>query len=90
MSTHYGLNNYFCYLTSRRRLSGTLYSNKVFLVGDVNDKGGGMMRRPGMWAIKPLVARHSDNTICNMAFADGHVEALKAEDYANSYWTGDW
>ncbi|MBI4026435.1 MAG: prepilin-type N-terminal cleavage/methylation domain-containing protein [Verrucomicrobia bacterium] len=91
-STHYGMNNFFCQTSPafpKERLAGSKTPAKRFLVGDVSDRAGGVTKYLGVsWP--DLMLRHNRNTLCNMVFADGHVEALVVRNYEDAYWTDNW
>jgi prepilin-type N-terminal cleavage/methylation domain-containing protein/prepilin-type processing-associated H-X9-DG protein len=96
LSNHYALNSFFCDVNPgilasypRVKITTVRYSDKVFLVGDAADSANSEMRYPG-WSMPTLSLRHGGNSLCNMVFVDGHVEALKARTYEPQYWSGAW
>ena len=95
-STHYALLGFYTMhgrdnVWPTVRISETEQAGGTFMLGDASSFSQGVIYYPGRymslgWA--SLSLRHGDYNKCNMAFADGHVEALNAEeaDYDLSYY----
>ena len=96
--THYGINPYFTYTETRDpaqtaktiRLESVTDPANRFLVGDVSDNGGGLIKHAGLTS-NVLILRHCGKRIWNISFADGHTGSLPpgvytGANYAASCW----